>query len=166
MAEAAGAQVSCANLEIELQIHTAGIKRILQIPNSRRLDIYHCTQHASVRDFNLHALNEFRKIVRLDSTAVVDLSMTPESPISITGIHLHDALKEKLVERPKIFGSEKLNANGRLSSGDFVLSKALSQRNGPRDIGWLSGLRITADAMPAAARMAIMDAATSAKRSD
>ncbi|MBK4736314.1 helix-turn-helix transcriptional regulator [Noviherbaspirillum pedocola] len=101
----------------------------MQISNTLLLDIYYSAQHASSRDFSIHALNEFRKIVHFDSAAIVDFSKTPESLISINGIHLHDAPKEKLVERPKIFGSEKLNANGRLSSGDFVLSKALSQRN-------------------------------------
>ena len=100
----------------------------MEISNNVLLDIYDSAQYCSVSDFNEHALAKFKKIVQFDSAAMADFSITPNREFSIQSLHLHAAPVEKLLERKKLVGPEKLNQNGSLSSRDAAFKAAYTQR--------------------------------------
>lgn len=100
----------------------------MEISNNVLLDIYDSAQYCSVSDFNEYALAKFKKIVQFDSAAMADFSVTPTREFSMQAGHLHAVPVEKISERQKLVGSEKLNPNGSLSSRDAVLKIAYAQR--------------------------------------
>lgn len=100
----------------------------MEVFNNVVLDIYDSAQYCTASDFNEHALNKLKKVIPFDSAVMADCSVTPNREFSIQALHLHAVSVEKLLERQKVVGLEKLNQDGSFSSRDAVMKKAYAQR--------------------------------------
>ena len=100
----------------------------MQSLNKSLLAVYDGAQHCTPSDFNDHAFKELKKLVHFDSAVVANFIVMPEAKIVIQSLHLHCVNAERFHDRPKIVGTEKLDRNGTLNSGDAVLSNAFAHR--------------------------------------
>lgn len=100
----------------------------MEISNDVVLDIYDSAQYCTASDFNEYALTRFKKVMQFDSAVMADCSVTQNREFSVQSLHLHAVPLEKLLERQKVIGLEKLNQDGSVDSRDAVLKNAYAQR--------------------------------------
>lgn len=96
--------------------------------NTFLLDLYDSAQLGSPAEFAAEALNAGRRFVAFDAAAIVDFSLSPTGRLDIKNLHLENVPVERLISRTALFGSERVESDGVLRSGDETLKKAFNHR--------------------------------------
>lgn len=99
----------------------------MEIRNQVLFNIYGSAQDCTASEFSEYALAKLKKIMQFDSAVMVDCSVTPTHEFFIQSLHLHAVPLEKLLQRKKVIGFEKLNPDGSLNSRDTALKNAYAQ---------------------------------------
>lgn len=104
--------------------------------NRLLLDVYGGAEQCSLSEFDEHALGLAKNVLCFDSAVIADFAVVEAKKLAIQSIHLHNVPIEKLHDRQKSTGVEKLNGAKNLESRDSILVQAFKAR----------GSTVTADA--------------------